>query len=137
IWQLRPEGLEEGLMIAWKKYGRKLGLSVTDSVHGVYNFTTEIEETLWRIGQEALNNVKKHANTDKVSINLKSTSNTIFLKISDQGKGFKADKQEKQWSLGLHTMRERAESLGGLFFIQSNIDKGTTIRVKIPRREWE
>lgn len=135
IWQLRPEGLEGGLMIAWKNYGRKLGLSVTDSVHGVYNFPTEIEETLWRIGQEALNNVKKHANTDEVSINLQSTDNTIFLKISDQGIGFDPDKQERQWSLGLNTMRERTESLGGVFFIKSNINEGTTIMVEIPWRE--
>jgi len=135
IWQLRPEGLEGGLMIAWKNYGRKLGLSVTDSVHGVYNFPTEIEETLWRIGQEALNNVKKHAKTDEVSINLQSTDNTILLKISDQGIGFDPDKQERQWSLGLNTMRERSEIIGGVFFIQSNIDKGTTITVKIPWRK--
>src|SRR5690625_1764178 len=135
IWQLRPEGLVGGLMIAWKNYGRKLGLSVTDSVHGVYNFPTEIEETLWRIGQEALNNVKKHAKTDEVSINLQSTDNTILLKISDQGIGFDPDKQERQWSLGLNTMRERSEIIGGVFFIQSNIDKGTTITVKIPWRK--
>src|SRR5699024_2658714 len=88
IWQLRPVGLEGGLIAAWKNYGSKLGLSVTESVHGVYSFPTEIEETLWRIGQEALNNVKKHANTQEVSINLQATAQTILLEISDQGKGF-------------------------------------------------
>lgn len=135
IWQLRPVNLEEGLMAAWINYGRNLGLTVTDSVHGVYSFPMEIEEALWRIGQEALNNVNKHADTQEVFINLQSTSQTIFLEISDQGKGFELDKQEKQWSLGLHTMRERTEKIGGVFFIQSNIDEGTTITVKIPWRK--
>lgn len=135
IWQLRPVGLEGGLITAWKNYGRKLGLSVIDTVHGVYSFPTEIEEALWRIGQEALNNVKKHANTHKVLINLQSTVKTIFLEISDQGKGFKSDMQESQWSLGLHTMKERTEKIGGSLFIQSKIDEGTTITVEIPWRK--
>ena len=62
IWQLRPAGLEKGLLPALKQYGESLGLKIREQVTGVRDLPRVVEEALWRIGQEALNNVSKHAN---------------------------------------------------------------------------
>lgn len=133
IWQLRPSGVEEGLITALKKYGNSLGLTVSDSVHGVHNLPRTIEETLWRIGQEAINNVKKHADTKEVFIKLQTNSNLAYFEISDKGRGFLFDAQKiEKKSLGLTTMRERAELVKGLLVIKSIPDHGTTINVSIP-----
>ena len=58
IWQLRPAGLEKGLLPALKQYGESLGLKIREQVTGVRDLPRVVEEALWRIGQEALNNVK-------------------------------------------------------------------------------
>jgi two-component system, NarL family, sensor kinase len=96
-----------------------------------------IELTLFRIVQEAINNIEKyaHAKTTKLRIGLRNDS--IQLKIQDDGKGFdpkkiKLSKKEKGHGLGLTNMRERALSLGGNCEIVSTPKKGTTIVVRIP-----
>lgn len=133
IWQLRPVGLEEGLITALKNDANKLELTVTDFVQGVYHLPMKIEETLWRIGQEALNNVKKHANTQKVLIQLQIKAPYLFFRISDSGRGFDAQNEiHRKRTLGLTSMRERAEIAGGSFSIYSIPGKGTTITVMIP-----
>jgi PAS domain S-box-containing protein len=96
-----------------------------------------IELTLFRIVQEAINNIEKyaHAKTAKLRIGLKNDS--IQLKIQDDGRGFdpqkvKLGKKAKGHGLGLTNMRERALSLGGNCEITSAPEKGTTIDVRIP-----
>ena len=96
-----------------------------------------IELTLFRIVQEAINNIEKyaHAKTTTVSIGLQNGS--IRLKIQDDGHGFdpqkiKRDKKEKGHGLGFTNMRERALSLGGTCEIQSSPRTGTAILVSIP-----
>ncbi len=61
IWQLRPKGLESGLIDAIKAYSEMLNLTLKVNVSGVLQFPTRVEETLFRVAQEALNNVRKHA----------------------------------------------------------------------------
>jgi PAS domain S-box-containing protein len=96
-----------------------------------------IELTLFRIVQEAINNIEKyaHAKTTRLQIGLQNGS--IRLKIQDDGRGFdpekiKLDKKKKGHGLGLTNIRERALSLGGNCEIQSMPEKGTTIVVRIP-----
>lgn len=96
-----------------------------------------IELTLFRIMQEAINNIEKyaHAKTTKLRVGLQDDS--IYLKIQDDGRGFdlkkiQTDKKEKGHGLGLTNMRERALSLGGTCEILSMPKKGTTIDVRIP-----
>jgi PAS domain S-box-containing protein len=96
-----------------------------------------IELTLFRIVQEAINNIEKyaHAKTTKLRIGLRNDS--IQLKIQDDGRGFdpkkiSLNKKEKGHGLGLTNMRERALSLGGNCEIASTLKKGTTIVVRIP-----
>ncbi|MFD1738991.1 GAF domain-containing sensor histidine kinase [Bacillus salitolerans] len=132
IWQLRPQGLEDGIASAILSYGKVLGLDVEVDVKGVIDLPSKVEEALWRIGQEALNNCKKHANTKTASIELSIKNNRVTMIIQDQGCGFHYDEQKQLPSLGLASMKERVELLNGTFSLTSAIGNGTTIVVSIP-----
>jgi PAS domain S-box-containing protein len=91
-----------------------------------------LKTVLYRISQEALNNIAKHSKADLVHLTLKKINNSIELTIQDNGEGF--DPREalavdsSKRGLGLTGMRERAELSGGMFFIESTVGKGTLIR---------
>ena len=96
-----------------------------------------IELTLFRIVQEAINNIEKYAHAKATKLRIGLRNGSIHLKIHDNGRGFdpkkvKLGKKEKGHGLGLTNMRERALSLGGSCEIQSAPAKGTTIVVQIP-----
>ena len=136
IYQLRPAGLEAGLVTALSEYGRKLGLKVVSRIHGVRELPRQAEEALWRIGQEALNNVYKHAQAEEVSVELQLGDKAAVLRISDSGVGMRpglADDHEV--SLGLFTMRERALALGGELNVTSADGRGTLVEAAIPLPE--
>jgi hypothetical protein len=136
IMQLRPAGLEAGLVTALSEYGRKLGLKVSSRLAGVRELPRQAEEALWRIGQEALNNVSKHARTDEASVELRVDGKAVVLRISDSGVGMRprlADQREA--SFGLFTMRERAMALGGELNITSDGRGGTLVEATIPLPE--
>ncbi|MCF6138594.1 histidine kinase [Alkalihalobacillus berkeleyi] len=131
IWQLKPAGLEEGVVVSLKKYGESLGLTVQERLEGVGNIPRLVEETMWRVGQEALNNVHKHARTDEVRIILKRKKNEHILRIEDDGCGFRTSTgSQHTWSFGLASMMERTEIMGGEMNVISQPDQGTTIEVK-------
>ncbi|MDF2960783.1 MAG: histidine kinase [Paenibacillus sp.] len=133
ILQLRPSGLEAGLLSALREYGEKLGLRVVTRLTGVRELPRGIEEALWRIGQEALNNVSKHAGTGEASILLQLDESSALLRIEDTGRGVpKRSRMDNQTSIGLSTMRERAEALGGHFRLTSAYRKGTVVEVTVP-----
>lgn len=88
--------------------------------------------TLYRIAQEALNNARKHAEASEVSVHL-SNGHGISLRVRDNGAGFDADEIERRSNgLGITTMHERAELLGGTCHIHSQRGHGTTVEVWIP-----
>jgi signal transduction histidine kinase len=95
----------------------------------------ETELSLFRIAQEALNNVARHAQARQVVIELHATDRDVELNIEDDGVGFdpKDDGAEKS-GFGFITMRERSEALGGTFEAESRKGKGTRITVRVPRR---
>lgn len=96
-----------------------------------------IELTLFRIVQEAINNIEKYAHAKNTRLQVGLQNDSIRLKIQDDGRGFDPkkihlNKKEKGHGLGLMNMRERALSLGGTCEISSALKKGTTITVRIP-----
>jgi two-component system, NarL family, sensor kinase len=131
IWQLRPQGLENGVASALMNYGKMLGLHVEMDIQGVIDLPNDIEECLWRVGQEALNNCKKHAGVAAVSILIIVKSKQVQMEIIDKGCGFNYSGEEMP-SLGLKSMKERVEAMNGTFHIKSAIDKGTTVQTIIP-----
>ncbi|WP_433748506.1 GAF domain-containing sensor histidine kinase [Falsibacillus pallidus] len=132
IWQLRPKGLEIGLLEAIKGYGEMLGLQVSTQLNGVLCLPSKLEEALWRIGQEALNNCKKHSGQDFVRISLEASEKQIILEITDEGCGFDFDEEKGLFSIGLQSMKERTENLQGTFKINSRLGEGTNIKVVLP-----
>lgn len=132
IWQLRPKGLESGIIEGLKGYGEILGLSLTVKVKGVINLPTIIEETLFRIAQEALNNIRKHAGVQKAELYLTVTSTDVLLVVKDEGCGFHMKEPKKLRSIGLQSMKDRANFIGGTVDWVTEWGKGTEILVRLP-----
>lgn len=135
IWQLRPVGLEEGLLSALKKYADHLDLRVNFDVERLPDWPRQIEETLWRIGQEAMNNVSKHANVKEVNIRIHETKQGIGMQVSDEGDGFNDKQSNGKQTLGLTSMRERVDLLQGDFSIKSEPDSGTNVEIFLPYKK--
>ena len=90
----------------------------------------EISICFFRICQEALTNVSKHAGASEVTIRITQTKTELLLKISDNGKGIVSEKLENPFSMGLLGMRERANIIGADLNITSEKEKGTTVQIK-------
>jgi signal transduction histidine kinase len=84
---------------------------------------------LFRIVQEALNNVCRHANADSVEIELQSVDDSVSMVMQDDGRGFRPGQNK---GLGLIGMQERVETLGGALIIRSEPGKGTRVEVRLP-----
>ena len=116
-------------------------------IHAMFSHTGEkrredqaIELTIYRIAQEALTNIAKHAKATDVRVRLISRPDRLCLRIRDNGQGFDAEKvldstQKRRESWGLLGMQERVSLIGGHFFIRSREDVGTIIQICIPLPE--
>lgn len=91
-----------------------------------------IATPIYRIIQEALNNVAKHADATKVVIRLNWTESCLVLDVKDDGKGMGQREMHKADSFGLISMRERVNALAGEMTIESNVGTGTSIRIALP-----
>ena len=142
-WELRPSTLDElGLIDAIgafvKEWSRHYEIDAGFHTNGLGDarLDREAETHLYRIAQEALNNIYKHANAKNVSVILERAGGDVVLIIEDNGAGIGNVEPQKQRSqgrgLGLAGMRERAELIGGALEIESEVGKGTTIYVRIP-----
>ncbi|WP_309120254.1 GAF domain-containing sensor histidine kinase [Paenibacillus sp.] len=131
IRQLRPAGLEEGLLTGLTRYGASIGVTVACDAGALRQLPERVELALWRIGQEALNNVVKHAGVDRASIALAFESGAVVMTVSDRGNGFRNDDADG-YGFGMTTMRERAESAGGAASVDSRPGYGTDVRVRLP-----
>ncbi len=95
-------------------------------------FSPEMEISLYRIIQEGLNNVVKHAAATEVILELKREANTVRFSLLDNGRGFFKTGWKSTGNLGLESIAERAKFLGGAFEIQSSPGKGTRLTVLLP-----
>ncbi len=136
--ELRPSVLDDyGLLSGIKWYGerfsKRTGIALNIEAENMSERLSRTKElTLFRITQEALTNVAKHAQAKKITIQMKEKNGFLLFIIADDGKGFelKTRKDKKGW--GLFTMEERARSIGGKFSIESEIDKGTKVIIEVP-----
>jgi signal transduction histidine kinase len=97
----------------------------------------KLSTALFRIFQEALTNITRHARASRVHISFKQKSGKVELKIRDNGKGISKEKIQDSQSFGLIGIRERIRSLDGKFQIKGIPNRGTTITVKIPLKKSE
>lgn len=103
-------------------------ISVTLQVKGECTLPPDVQISLYRIAQEALNNVAKHAQASQATISLYCQPTRVELAICDNGRGFLLDGVEPD-SLGLSIMRERAEAIGANLEVKSQVDQGTQVAV--------
>lgn len=136
--RLRPSILDNlGLAAAIKwqlkefKSRTQLDCEFKNSIKNL-DVSPEISTVIFRIFQESLTNIARHANAGKVEIKLRKQNGNIVLETSDDGKGFDAGVYKNSKSLGLLGMEERAAIYGGDFKVQSNTGKGTRTVLKIP-----
>src|SRR5262249_18908614 len=95
----------------------------------------DVEETLYRISQEALHNVVKHASATQARVRLEREADVATLTVEDDGRGFDSDgpsAQVAEAQLGLAGMRARAARLGGTVSVRSRAGLGTTVEARIP-----
>lgn len=140
VFDLRPAVLDDfGLLAALKshsdQFSRRTGLHISvdgdDDMPRLPNFS---EITLYRIAQEALTNVAKHANARLVSVRLHRNAAGLRLEIADDGIGFESadfDDPKRDGNWGMLNMRERAEAIGGKLFVTSARGSGTRVIVEI------
>ncbi|WP_096440132.1 GAF domain-containing sensor histidine kinase [Alteribacter populi] len=131
IWQLRSDQVKEGLQARFCTYGKQLGINIKVDIF-VDNIPGHIELGLWKIGQEALNNIKKHANTSTASFLIRTNEHSVEMEIKDDGSGFDVESVLPD-GLGLISMRERTKLLDGQFSILSQPNQGTTVSVRLPK----
>ena len=120
-------------LTAWQgQSGVYADLNVDDMQEGALSDLAEVQ--LLRIVQEALTNVRKHANATHVQVTMQRAKDDVVTMITDNGRGFVSEDRGSRGipQFGMSTMRERAESLGGSFGISSVIDQGTIVRVVLP-----
>ncbi len=136
VFELRPAELEsDGLVATLRKHidvlARVRPMEIELQVHGERRLPLDTERDVLRITQEALNNALKHADASHVSVTLDMTSG-VALMVRDDGAGFDpADPRIRSKRLGLTSMQERAEALGGRLEIASSPGSGTTVRLEI------
>ena len=138
VWQLRPTALDDlGLRAALANYvqdwSARVGIAATLHSSGLLDerLPADTETALYRIAQEALTNVAKHANASNVEIILERRGNNVQLVIEDDGKGFAPSTDRSGQGFGLLGMRERAALVGAALEIESTPGTGTTILVRM------
>jgi signal transduction histidine kinase/predicted hydrocarbon binding protein len=134
--ELRPATLAESnlaelLRQLTQAIGGRSRLPIGLIIEGERPLPPEIQVALYRIAQEALNNIYKHAGAEQVTLHLSYPDRTVRLSIEDDGRGFDpADL--KPHTLGLGIMRERAQKIGAALTIESQIGEGTVVTVQCP-----
>jgi signal transduction histidine kinase len=141
LFQLRPPALDrEGLVPALEEYLRQWtgedGLSYEINASQSAETAPETRTSLFRIAQEALTNVRKHARAKHLTVTVADEGEGILMRITDDGIGFNAEHRVEGaiGHLGLVSMRERAELAGGWWHVHSSPGGGTTAECWIPNR---
>jgi signal transduction histidine kinase len=145
-YELRPPGLDDMGLISTlsmycEEFAEKNGLKVNFQSVGMstFNLDSDTEMNLYRLVQEGINNIRRHAAASHATIKLVGAYPNIILRIEDDGKGF--DLQERSQTaarerrMGLRSMQERVGLIQGEMTIQSQPMKGTQIFIKFPYQE--
>jgi signal transduction histidine kinase len=122
-WYIPTVERQAGLTLHYEKTGQPFPLETGAGVH------------VYRVLQEALNNVSRHSGAREAWIRLKFSANSLELEVEDQGTGFVAEKMTR--GIGLVAMRERAELIGGVLEISPGAQGGTLVRLDVPREKAE
>jgi signal transduction histidine kinase len=138
IYELRPPvleqvGLQGALQARLEAVEGRSGLDTHFTAEGQAELEREVQENLYGIAREALNNSLKHAHASSLSVNLYLSEPSIRLEISDDGVGFDPNGDFQEGGLGVRGMRERAQQIGGKLSINSKPGGGTSIVVEVEK----
>jgi PAS domain S-box-containing protein len=139
IFELRPGRLaDDGLVHALRTHSAavqgRIGLPIVFAADDLDRLPLDTEEALYRIAQEALHNVVKHAGAQQVRLTLTRDRDEICLSVEDDGAGFDPTRVDETAHLGLAGMRSRAEKIGARLEVRSRKGHGTRIEVVVPLR---
>ena len=139
IFELRPSSLEsDGLVQALRTHAtavqRRTGLAIVVDAEPVERLPLSTEEALYRIGQEALHNVVKHANASHATIRIVREGDRVRLSVTDDGAGFQPG-EVPRGHLGLIGMRQRVDLVGGDLRVESEPGRGTLVEASVPGGE--
>jgi two-component system, NarL family, sensor kinase len=142
---LRPPGLEIGIAQAvsmlCRDFSEKTRIRVDFISAGIdkLKLDFDFQINLYRMIQEGLHNVHKHAQATHAVVNLAAAHPNLLLRIEDDGRGFDMEKRAREIDsekhMGLRSLNERADLLGGVMIVTSKVGKGTRILIKLPCRE--
>jgi signal transduction histidine kinase len=142
LFDLRPVILEtEGLIAALETYAKRLRQEGTGKLHvtvdqNLGRLPPKIETTVYSIVREALNNVRRHARAANVWLKVCRDNDCLLVTVEDDGRGFDVKAVEASYgergSIGLLSMRERAETMGGTWSLVSTVGQGTAVRLSVP-----
>ena len=122
-WYIPTVERQAGLTLHYDKSGAAFPVETAAGVH------------IYRVLQEALNNVSRHSGAREAWIRLKFSPDSLELEVEDHGTGFVAEKMQR--GIGLVAMRERAELIGGTLAISPRAQGGTVVRLHVPREKAE
>jgi signal transduction histidine kinase len=133
--ELRPAALQgKGLAQAMKEYAERwqehTGIKVETVISGERSIPLEVEQALYRVLQEALSNIARHAEADSVKLSLNMTPERVTLVVADNGRGFDISGVSLS-SYGLTGMRTRLSEVGGTLHVESTLSVGTTITAEV------
>jgi two-component system, chemotaxis family, CheB/CheR fusion protein len=141
-WEMRPASLDElgveaALQNFVREWAKQFGVEAAFHSSGFEDerLQPEVEANLYRILQEALQNVHKHAGADRVDVLLERRDGEAVLIVEDNGKGYDAEREvarDSNKGMGVVNMRERATLVGGALEMESTPGRGTTIFVRVP-----
>jgi len=139
IFELRPSSLEsDGLVQALRTHAtavqRRTGLIIVVDAEPIDRLPLPAEEALYRIGQEAIHNIVKHANASNATIRIVRDAGHVRLTVTDDGTGFDPD-EVPRGHLGLIGMRQRVELVGGELQVESRAGHGTSVEARLPAPE--
>jgi signal transduction histidine kinase len=138
-------------LIKWLRFARRDELDLVESLRGLAQDlmsagrircdvhvegrnapSSEVAESLYRIAQEAISNIRRHSGARAASVRLQQRPDEVVLEISDDGQGFDAAAVAGNEHFGLVGMRERTEAMGGHLTIESAVDQGTRLTIRLP-----
>jgi two-component system sensor histidine kinase UhpB len=134
---LRPSILDLGIVaaIGWqaKEFEKQFGIpcSVSSNQNEI-ELGSDHATALFRIFQEAVTNVGKHARASRVAVRLARTNRSISLEVADNGRGIRSADRLKSKSFGIRGMEERADALGGKLTVAGALGGGTVVKIRIP-----
>jgi signal transduction histidine kinase len=129
---LRSEGLARAIQLRLESVELRAGVNATLDASLSGEIPEWIEEALYRIALEALNNSLKHAFAQNIGIVIRNRDGGIWMQVRDDGNGFNPALQDHPGGMGMNTMRDRAERLKGSLEIHTSPGEGTEVEVKIP-----